>query len=174
MQLGLAKLVQLSITTIVAWPGGFIFPLFFIGASFGYAASLLTGLNPTIAMLCLMCSVQVSIARTPWATPLILLVLHREDQTSPNSVVQAFPITIISCMVALFLTRRFHFFSSAVQHSRTDVVFPLLQEQRIRVLEFDEEEIEKFYEPTTLIADNDEDTEDKWRAVRSNLYDPIN
>ena len=61
-----AKIFAISFTLHSGFLGGFIFPLFFIGANVGLALSLLLpGLHPTIAMVCLMAAVNVAVTKTP-------------------------------------------------------------------------------------------------------------
>ena len=44
--------------------------------------------------------------------------LH-EEKNSPTRAVASFPLTAIACFVALFMTRKYHFYPKTVQHSRT-------------------------------------------------------
>ncbi|WP_110984171.1 chloride channel protein [Acaryochloris thomasi] len=59
-----------------SYHGGFIFPLFFTGASLGLAVAFgIPTMHPTIAVLCCMAAINVAIAKTPISTTIILTVL---------------------------------------------------------------------------------------------------
>ncbi|MBW4541179.1 MAG: chloride channel protein [Myxacorys chilensis ATA2-1-KO14] len=76
--------------------GGFIFPLFHLGAVVGFALSLgFPQLYPTISMVCMMAAVTVAITKTPISITVILSVL------SSTSMV---PVILIACIVSFLLT----------------------------------------------------------------------
>ena len=102
--------------------GGFIFPLFFAGASFGRGLLSLTDLflpdfiaQATPALLCMSfaAGLNVAVTRTPFASPLILAVLSGQ----PNI---AAPVTCAS-LAALFITRSAKFIGP--QTDRADLQF---------------------------------------------------
>jgi H+/Cl- antiporter ClcA len=73
---GFAKMLAISFTLHSGFRGGFIFPLFYLGGTFGYAIALvMPDIHPTIAMVCMMAAVNVAITKTPISTTVILSVL---------------------------------------------------------------------------------------------------
>ena len=86
----------ISFTLHSGFLGGFIFPLFFIGANVGLALSLVLPLvHPTVAMVCLMAAVNVAVTKTPISTSIILSVL---------SGTAMLPVIAISSFVSFLLT----------------------------------------------------------------------
>jgi H+/Cl- antiporter ClcA len=75
--LALGKAVAIGLTLHTGFRGGFIFPLFFIGAAGGMALSLGSGgaVPLPIATLCLMAALNVAVTRTPLSTTVILTTL---------------------------------------------------------------------------------------------------
>ncbi len=74
--LAVAKIIAISITVHGEWRGGFIIPLFFTGACLGKAiAQLIPGLDPVLAMLAVMASLNAAVTRTPISTTLLLTKL---------------------------------------------------------------------------------------------------
>ena len=75
--LAVGKAVAIGLTLHSGFRGGFIFPLFFIGATLGLALSAGTGgaVPLSIAALCLMAAVNVAVTRTPISTTVILATL---------------------------------------------------------------------------------------------------
>lgn len=97
MMVGVFKLIAISFTVAGGYRGGFIFPFFAAGASFGKALTFLfPALPTTLATLAIGAGINVSITRTGLATPLILTALSGE----PN----AGPPLLAASMVALFAT----------------------------------------------------------------------
>ena len=102
--------------------GGFIFPLFFAGASFGRALLPLAKLflpisivnvTPVLITMSFAAGLNVAVTRTPFASPLILAVLSGQ----PNI---AAPVTCAS-LASLFITRSAKFISP--QTDRADLQF---------------------------------------------------
>ncbi len=94
--IALAKMLAVSCTLHSGFRGGFIFPLFYIGAAVGLAISLaIPQIHPTIGMICLMAAVNVAVTRTPISTTVILSVL------SDTAMV---PVIVIASFVSFFLT----------------------------------------------------------------------
>lgn len=68
-----AKMLAVSCTIHSGFRGGFIFPLFYIGAAVGLATSLgIPQIHPTIGMICMMAAVNVANTKTPISTTIIL------------------------------------------------------------------------------------------------------
>ena len=82
--LALAKMATISITVTGGWRGGFIIPLFFTGACIGQAvSSLIPGLNPALAMICIMAALNSAVTRTPISTTLLLAKLTNLSPFTP-------------------------------------------------------------------------------------------
>lgn len=91
-----AKMLAISFTLHCGFRGGFIFPLFFIGANIGLAIGLACPLiHPTLAMICTMAAVNVAVTKTPISTTVILSVL---------SSTALIPVVAIASFVSFFLT----------------------------------------------------------------------
>lgn len=82
--LAFAKMTAISLTVTGGWRGGFIIPLFFTGACIGKAiATLIPSLNPALAMICIMASLNASVTRTPISTTLLLSKLTNFGPLTP-------------------------------------------------------------------------------------------
>ena len=104
-----AKMLAISFTLHCGFRGGFIFPLFFIGANLGLAVGLACPVvHPTLAMICTMAAVNVAVTKTPISTTVILSVL---------SSTALIPIVAIASFVSFFLTS--NLFLLKTQRSRT-------------------------------------------------------
>ena len=109
-----AKMLAVSCTLHSGFRGGFIFPLFYIGAAVGLAISLaFPQIHPTIGMICMMAAVNVAITKTPISTTVILSVL------SDTAMV---PVIVIASFVSFILTTRVCLIKT--QRSRTPKEFP--------------------------------------------------
>ena len=109
LAIGVAKMFAISCTLHSGFRGGFIFPLFYIGAAVGLAISLgFPQIHPTIAMVCMMAAVNVAITKTPISTTVILSVL------SDSAIV---PVIIIASLVSFLLTTQLSLIKT--QRSRT-------------------------------------------------------
>ncbi len=74
--LAVAKMLAIAVTVNGEWRGGFIIPLFFTGACLGKAVAQFTpGLDPVLAMLAVMASLNAAVTRTPISTTLLLTKL---------------------------------------------------------------------------------------------------
>ncbi len=94
-----AKILAISVTLHSGFLGGFIFPLFFIGANVGMAIALaVPQVHPTVGMVCLMAAVNVAVTKTPISTSIILSVL---------SGTAMLPVITISSFVSFVLSSRF-------------------------------------------------------------------
>ena len=68
-----AKLLGTTVTLAAGWKGGFIIPLFFIGAVFGQLAHhVLSGTNVSVLMACSMVALCVGVTKTPLGTTLVV------------------------------------------------------------------------------------------------------
>jgi H+/Cl- antiporter ClcA len=106
--IALGKMVAVSLCLNTGFRGGFLFPLFFIGASVGMAVSLLIPtIPPTVGMICIMSALTVAIMKTPVSIVLILAVISDTD---------LLPVTTVSAIVSFLLTTRISLISA--QRSR--------------------------------------------------------
>ena len=105
--LAVAKALAIGLTLHSGFRGGFIFPLFFIGATLGMALSFSTGgrVPLAVAALCLMAAINVAVTRTPISTTVILTTL---SGTSMVPVIGAASLVsfLITTPVALIRTQR--------------------------------------------------------------------
>ncbi len=82
--LAFAKMLAISLTVTGGWRGGFIIPLFFTGACLGKAiATLVPTVNPALAMICTMASLNAAVTRTPVSTTLLLSKLTNFGPLTP-------------------------------------------------------------------------------------------
>ncbi|WP_147676167.1 chloride channel protein [Algibacter pacificus] len=67
------KIIAISITVTSGWRGGFIIPLFFVGATLGLIIhQLFPSINLTLAVVCCMASINACVTRTPMSTTILL------------------------------------------------------------------------------------------------------
>lgn len=114
--LGMAflKMLTISFTLHSGFRGGFIFPLFFIGAAGGLAVStLLPGIPIALSVLCMMAAVNVAVTKTPISTTVILTTL---------SGTALIPAVVAATFVSFVLTTRIVLIRS--QRARSESVFP--------------------------------------------------
>jgi H+/Cl- antiporter ClcA len=96
--IAIAKMVTVSLSLHSGFRGGFIFPLFFIGAAVGMAVNLLVpAIPPAVTMLCLMAAVTVAVMKTPVSIPIILSVISNTD---------LIPMITVATIVSFLLTLR--------------------------------------------------------------------
>jgi H+/Cl- antiporter ClcA len=91
-----AKLLGASVTLSSGWKGGFIIPLFFIGAALGRAGHILMPrTSETVLIACLMVACNVGVTKTPLGSVLVVTEM---------AGLSLLPTTLIAAVVALFLT----------------------------------------------------------------------
>lgn len=106
LAIALAKMVAVGCTLHSGFRGGFIFPLFYIGAAVGLAIALaIPQVHPTIAMVCMMAAVNVAITKTPISTTVILSVLS-DTAMVPVIVIASFTSFLLTNQVCLIQTQR--------------------------------------------------------------------
>lgn len=94
----LGKMLTVSLCLQTGFRGGFIFPLFFIGATAGMAVSLvIPQIPPTVGMVCTMAAVTVAVIKTPVSIVLILTVISHTEMI---------PVITIATIVSFFLSSR--------------------------------------------------------------------
>ncbi len=96
--LALIKAVAVGITLGAGFRGGFIFPLFFIGACLGRAVAVtVPGIDPSVAMLAAMAGINVGVTKTPISTTVILVALSGLD---------LLPVTLFASLISFLVTLR--------------------------------------------------------------------
>ena len=96
-----AKVVAIAVTLHFGFRGGFIFPLFFIGATLGIVVSQLFPFIPLpLAVLSLMAAINISVTKTPLATVVILTSL---------SGTNLLPYLVVVGVVTLIFTNKITF-----------------------------------------------------------------
>ena len=72
----ISKIIAISITVTSGWRGGFIIPLFFVGATLGLILhALFPDINLTLAVVSCMAAINVCVTRTPMSTTILLATL---------------------------------------------------------------------------------------------------
>lgn len=121
------KLLAISITVLSGFRGGFIFPLFFAGASLGHGLANIQGipffsdLPPVMTAMAMSAGLNTAITRTPFATTLILTTLSGHPEVAGPA--------ITSALTSFFLTMNWPFVKP--QRDRQDI--------RLLALHFGEE-----------------------------------
>lgn len=70
------KIIAISITVTSGWRGGFIIPLFFVGATLGLIIhQLFPTINLTLAIVSCMAAINACVTRTPMSTTILLVTL---------------------------------------------------------------------------------------------------
>ncbi len=104
--IAVAKMFAISFTLHSGFLGGFIFPLFFIGANVGLAIAIaVPQIHPTLGMVCLMAAVNVAVTKTPVSTSIILSVLSGTAML-PVIVISSFTSFILTGKVSMIGTQR--------------------------------------------------------------------
>ncbi|PSO49462.1 MAG: voltage-gated chloride channel [Cyanobacteria bacterium SW_9_44_58] len=106
LAIAVAKMFAISFTLHSGFLGGFIFPLFFIGANAGLAISMaVPEVHPTVGMVCLMAAVNVAVTKTPVSTSIILSVLSGTSML-PVIAITSFVSFILTSRITLIKTQR--------------------------------------------------------------------
>lgn len=96
----LAKFAGTTVTLASGWKGGFIIPLFFMGAAAGqlvHAAA--PGTNMTVLMVCAMVALCVGVTKTPIGSTLVVTEM---------AGLSLLPVTVIAAVVALLASASVH------------------------------------------------------------------
>jgi H+/Cl- antiporter ClcA len=106
----IVKMLSIGFTLHSGYRGGFIFPLFFIGAASGIAISMATGqfIPMSVAIVGLMAAVNVGVTKTPISTTVILVSLTGGS---------LFPVVAAASIVSYVLTEKVRLISTQ-QHRR--------------------------------------------------------
>ena len=92
-----AKFVASSTIISAGWRGGFIIPLFFMGAALGSAMAQIFHVDPVIAMAAGMTACNVGVTKTPYGSTLVVAEM---------AGMRLIPSTFLAALVSLFLTSR--------------------------------------------------------------------
>ncbi len=93
----LIKFVASSTVISAGWRGGFIIPLFFMGAALGSVVSQVFHVDPVVAMTAGMTACNVGVTKTPFGSTLVVAEM---------AGTRLLPSTFLAAIVALFLTSR--------------------------------------------------------------------
>ncbi|MHB1137375.1 MAG: chloride channel protein [Microthrixaceae bacterium] len=94
----LAKFIGTTVTLAAGWKGGFIIPLFFIGASLGQVAhAAMPWADGTVLTACAMVAICVAVTKTPVGTTLVVTEM---------AGLSLLPVTIVAAVVAVVLSAR--------------------------------------------------------------------
>ncbi len=93
-----AKLAGTLTSIVSGWKGGFIIPLFFLGATMGQVLHVLCpSANETVVMACFMVGLCVGVTKTPFGSALVVTEM---------AGMALLPTTLVAALVALVLTSR--------------------------------------------------------------------
>lgn len=93
----LVKFVASATIVSAGWRGGFIIPLFFIGAAVGIVGARAFGVDQIIAVTAMMTAVNVGVTKTPFGSSLVVAEM---------AGLRLLPPTLLAAVIALFLTSR--------------------------------------------------------------------
>lgn len=106
----LAKLAGTTVTLAAGWKGGFIIPLFFMGAVTGQLIHVgVPGIDQSMLMACLMVAMCVGVTKTPLGTTLVVTEM---------AGLTLLPVTLIAAVVSMVVTRSLNVIET--QRSRID------------------------------------------------------
>lgn len=95
-----AKLAGTIVTVVAGWKGGFIIPLFFLGAAAGELVhTVVPSANESVVAACLMVAFCVGVTKTPLGSTLVVTEM---------AGIALLPTTIVAAVVTLFLSERVH------------------------------------------------------------------
>jgi H+/Cl- antiporter ClcA len=93
----LAKFVASSMIVSAGWRGGFIIPMFFLGAALGSAGHVALGVDRVVAMTAMMAAINVGVTKTPFGSTLVVAEM---------AGLRLLPPVLVASLVSLFLTSR--------------------------------------------------------------------
>jgi H+/Cl- antiporter ClcA len=105
--IGITKLTILPFNIAMGLKGGIVFPLFFIGGTFGQFVHMVTGWDQALCVCAIMAAAQGAITSTPLASALV--AVFNSKGTCPQLLI---PVTIAS-FTATFLNYHFQVFPKA-------------------------------------------------------------
>ena len=93
----LAKFVASSMIVSAGWRGGFIIPMFFLGAALGSAGHVVLGVDRVVAMTAMMAAINVGVTKTPFGSTIVVAEM---------AGLRLLPPVLLASLVSLFLTSR--------------------------------------------------------------------
>ena len=104
------KIIAIAVTVTSGWRGGFIIPLFFVGATLGIIIHhIFPSVNLSLAIVCCMAAINSGVTRTPMSTTILLATL--------TGFTYFIPIMFAS-LTGYFFAPRIPFISSQGEHSQ--------------------------------------------------------
>ncbi|MEQ9098579.1 MAG: chloride channel protein [Imperialibacter sp.] len=101
------KILAISITVTSGWRGGFIIPLFFVGATLGLILQhLFPAINLTLTIVSCMAAINACVTRTPMSTMILLATLTGFGHFIP---------ILFASLTGYFLAPRIPFISSQME-----------------------------------------------------------
>jgi H+/Cl- antiporter ClcA len=94
----LAKFVASSMIVSSGWRGGFIIPMFFLGAALGSVAHDVLGVHRVVAMAAMMAALNVGVTKTPFGSTIVVAEM---------AGLRLLPPVLLASIVSLFLSSRF-------------------------------------------------------------------
>lgn len=102
----LAKFAGTSVTVASGWRGGFIIPLFFMGAALGRLAHVwFPGSNEAVLAACFMAALNTGVTKTPIGSTLVVCGMAGLPLVAPTSLA-AMVALLLTSQVALIETQR--------------------------------------------------------------------
>jgi H+/Cl- antiporter ClcA len=103
----LVKIVAIAVTVTSGWRGGFIIPLFFVGATLGLIIhELLPAISQTLTVISCMAAINACVTRTPMSTTILLATLTGFGHFTP---------ILFASLTGYFLAPRIPFISSQME-----------------------------------------------------------
>ena len=101
------KIIAIAVTVTSGWRGGFIIPLFFVGATLGLIIhQLFPGLSLTLTIISCMAAINACVTRTPMSTTILLATLTGFGYFIP---------ILFASLTGYFLSPRIPFISSQME-----------------------------------------------------------
>jgi len=114
MALLVFKIIAISITVTSGWRGGFIIPLFFVGATLGLLIHhFFPSTNLTLAIISCMAAINACVTRTPMSTTILLATLTGFSYFIP---------ILFASLTGYFLAPRIPFIGSQLKNHKTDIL----------------------------------------------------
>ena len=107
------KLVATSVIVTAGWRGGFIIPLFFMGATLGLAAGHVLHGHEIVMMTAMMAATNVGVTKTPFGSTAVVAEM---------AGMRLLPPVLMASLVSLFLTNKVSIIHT--QRSRVHVMMP--------------------------------------------------
>lgn len=109
-----AKFLGTTVVLAAGWKGGFIIPLFFIGATAGQLAHLaIPTVDPTVLMACAMVALCVGVTKTPIGATLVVTEM---------AGLSLLPVTLIAAIVALLAASRVQLIETQRSRQRVEAI----------------------------------------------------